>query len=181
MYTLQWSHRIALSVIGFFLIDLPLYAAEATLPSQPLSITSKSMTVKTLDHIAIFDGNVVMTKADVTLMADHAEVTFVSADPPGETSQSVSGLMSSETLFGQSEISLIHATGHVVLQQAGKRAQSKEAFYYHQEERVVLTGEPVAWEKDYQVTGTRMTIFLREDRSVIEGSKVMIHPKRETP
>ncbi|MBI3610655.1 MAG: hypothetical protein HY204_08150 [Nitrospirae bacterium] len=135
------------------------------------------MTVKNLEHQAIFEGDVVMTKENMTITADHAEVTFTSTPSPGETTKSDPGLLSAESQFSQNEISLIHAEGNVVLRQADKRAQSKEAFYYQKEERVVLTGEPTVWEKDYQVTGTQITIFLRENRSLIEGSKVVIHPK----
>jgi len=38
-----------------------------------------------------------------------------------------------------------------------------------------LTGDPVAWQKGTRVTGQKITMYLAEDRSVVEGgSKVLI-------
>jgi hypothetical protein len=38
-----------------------------------------------------------------------------------------------------------------------------------------LTGDPEAWEEGYPVTGVKMTMFLKEDRSIVESSRVVIH------
>jgi lipopolysaccharide export system protein LptA len=135
------------------------------------------MTLKNLEHQAIFEGDVVMKKEDLTVTSDHAEVTFASQEDPTENHKPPTGLLSPESQFRDNEITLIHATGNVVLQHGGKKVYSKEAFYYQNEEKIILLGEPVAWEKDYRVTGTKMTIFLRENRSIVEGSKVIIQPK----
>lgn len=122
-----------------------------------------------------------MKKGDLTIHADRAEVFFAPKESLNETSRSTAGLLEPDADLGQNSISVIHVMGNVTVEQAEKKAQSQEAYYYQNEEKVVLTGEPVIWEKDYQVKGTRMTIFLREDRSVVEGSKVMIHPKSSAP
>ena len=135
------------------------------------------MTVKNLEHQAIFEGDVVMKKEDLTITSDHAEVTFAPAEVPTENKKPPAGLLSPQSQFVDNEITLIHATGNVVLRQGDRQVHSNEAFYYQKEEKVILLGEPVAWEKDYRVTGTKMTIFLRENRSIIEASKVIIHPK----
>ena len=134
-----------------------------------------------MDNVAIFDGNVVMTKADMRLMADHAEVTFRPSPSSGGAADANASLFLAESRITQNEVSLIYATGHVVLEQAGKRAESGEAYYYPDEGRVVLTGDPVIHEKDYQVSGTKITLFVNEDRSVVEDSRVTIHPKEPVP
>jgi lipopolysaccharide export system protein LptA len=41
--------------------------------------------------------------------------------------------------------------------------------YFVDGEKVVLTGEPVAWERGTRVSGKQITIFLAEERSVVEG------------
>lgn len=135
------------------------------------------MVVKNLEHQAVFEGDVVMKKEDVTITSDHAELTFASRESSMENKKSPTGLLSPASQFGDNEITLIHATGNVVLTQGGKQIHSKEAFYYQKEDKLVLLGEPTALEKDYRVTGTKMTIFLHENRSIVEGSKVVIHPK----
>jgi lipopolysaccharide export system protein LptA len=138
------------------------------------------MTVKNLEHQAIFEGDVVMKKEDMTIMSDHAEVTFASKETPMENNRPLTGLLSPQSQTGDNEITLIHAIGNVVMKQGDKQVHSKEAFYYQKEDKVVLLGEPTALEKDYWVTGTKMTIFLHENRSIVEGSKVIIHPKGQT-
>jgi len=135
------------------------------------------MTVKNLDHRAIFEGNVVMIKEDLHLSADHAEVTFASGGPSEEKGKSAVGILSSKSELSKNEITVVHAVGNVVLRQGEREVRSREAYYYQKEEKVVLLGDPMAWEKDYQVTGSKMTIYLRENRSMIEGSKVIIHPE----
>lgn len=135
------------------------------------------MIVNNLEHQAIFEGDVEMTQGDLSIRAKHAEVVFASKDAPSGKEESTTGMLSPQSEFSDNEITLIHATGDVVLQHDGKEARSKEAFYYQKEEKVILLGEPVAWEKNYRVTGTKMTIFLHENRSLIEGSNVVINPK----
>ena len=77
--------------------------------------------------------------------------------------------------FGNRAVSLIDAIGNVVMQQGDKKAKSRKAVYHQRDEVLVLTGDPEAWEEGYRVTGTKMTMFLKEDRSVVEGSRVVIN------
>ena len=77
------------------------------------------------------------------------------------------------------DISTITATGNVKVVRGEKTITANEAVYYKEEDKIVLTGEPKAWEKDDVVTGTRMTIFLKEDKSIVEGSKVVVHPDKK--
>ena len=119
----------------------------------------------------------VMKKEDMTILSDRAVVTFSSKETPLENDKPPTGLLSPQSHAGDNEITLIHAMGSVVVKQGDKQIRSKEAFYYQKEDKVVLLGEPTALEKDSQVTGTKMTIYLHENRTVVEGSKVIIHPK----
>ena len=146
---------------------------------ESLTITSREMTVKGLENIAIFDGDVVMKKGDVTLTADHAEVIFGPKKSNEGSSPSALGFFAPDSKSDQIEISIIYATGNVRLLQADKVGEADEAIYYHDEGKVVMTGEPSFSEKDYQVSGTRITVFLHEDRSVVEGSKVRVRPGTE--
>ena len=77
--------------------------------------------------------------------------------------------------FGNRAVSLIEAYGNVVMQQGNKKARSKKALYYQQDDKLILTGEPEAWEQGYRVTGVKMTMFLKEERSIVEGSRVVIN------
>jgi lipopolysaccharide export system protein LptA len=70
---------------------------------------------------------------------------------------------------------MIEATGRVMIEKDEGRATSQKAVYFADEEKIVLTGEPVAWQKGTRVTGQKITMYLAEDRSVVEGgSRVQI-------
>jgi lipopolysaccharide export system protein LptA len=66
-------------------------------------------------------------------------------------------------------ISKIEATGRVKIEKQDGRATCQRAVYYEDDKKIVLTGEPVAWQKGTRVTGQRITMFLEEDRSLVEG------------
>ena len=56
---------------------------------------------------------------------------------------------------------------------------AQNAVYHADEEKVVFTGEPRAVDGDNMVTGTKMTIYLKDDRSVVEHSKVYLKSKKD--
>ena len=63
-----------------------------------------------------------------------------------------------------------------------KTGTAKRAEYYDADQRVVLIGDARVWQEDNVVTGERITIYLAEDRSVVEGGRVrgrVFYPKRE--
>jgi len=68
------------------------------------------------------------------------------------------------------KIDKIVATGDVKIVRAeGGVATGKKAVYYQVDEKLVLTGNPVVKEKNSFVEGDRITLFLKEDRSIVES------------
>ena len=59
--------------------------------------------------------------------------------------------------------------GHVKIEKDNGKATCEKAVYFSDDEKIVLTGDPVAWEKGTRVSGKQITMFLAEDRSVVEG------------
>ncbi|MFQ5455890.1 MAG: LptA/OstA family protein [Nitrospirota bacterium] len=145
---------------------------------QPLSITADMMTVKNMENKAIFQGNVTVIKGDVRLNADRVEVSF-SLPEKGRSSKE-SGFAGFESMMGldnQNEIDLIEAIGEVKMAQGNRKAKAEKAFYYQVEEKIVLTGNPEAWDNDQRIAGKKITIYLKEDKSIVEESRVVINPK----
>ena len=66
-------------------------------------------------------------------------------------------------------VSRIEATGHVKIEKDNGNATCQKAVYFSDDEKIVLTGDPVAWEKGTRVSGKQITIYLAEERSVVEG------------
>jgi lipopolysaccharide export system protein LptA len=59
---------------------------------------------------------------------------------------------------------------------------AKRAEYFDLEQRLVLTGSARVWEDENVVTGETITIYLSQDKSVVEGSKqdrvkLLFYPK----
>jgi lipopolysaccharide export system protein LptA len=78
-------------------------------------------------------------------------------------------------------VSQIEATGRVKIERDAGNATCQKAVYYRDEDKIVLTGDPVAWDKGTRVSGKRITMFLAEDRTVVEGgSHVRIEPEGGT-
>src|SRR5438132_11457953 len=72
---------------------------------------------------------------------------------------------------------VVMMTGRVKIEKDSGSATCEKAIYYHDGDKIVLTGDPVAWDKGTRVSGKQITMFLAEDRSVVEGgSHVRIEP-----
>ncbi len=57
----------------------------------------------------------------------------------------------------------------------GRIALAKEAFYYTGEEKIVLTGDARIIENDNELGGKKITLFLKDDHSIVEGGTVLFY------
>jgi lipopolysaccharide export system protein LptA len=116
------------------------------------------------EGLNIFSGNVVATQNSSTQWADRMEVYL---DDRGD------------------KIVRTVSTGNVrIITRDCRSGTAKRAEYYDAEQRVVLIGNARVWRDDNVVTGERITIYLAEDRSVVEGGqqervKAIFYPKSQ--
>ena len=145
-------------------------------PEGPMAISARSMTVKNLDHRIIFDRDVVVKKGDVDLQADRVEVILTA--PPNEAAgHALSALPGAGgATLAEDNVERIEANGRVKIVQGGKTVTADQAVYHNADETSVLTGRPETWEDGYRIQGSRITILLKEQRSVVEESRVVIYP-----
>jgi lipopolysaccharide export system protein LptA len=146
----------------------PTAAAPSTGPnarSNPVTVDANSMESRQKEGLVIFSGNVVAKQNGSTQLADQMEVYF---DEKGD------------------KIVRTVSTGNVrITTKDCKTGTAKRAEYYDADQRVVLIGDARVWQEDNVVTGERITIFLAEDRSVVEAGKEggrvrgIFYPKRE--
>jgi lipopolysaccharide export system protein LptA len=142
----------------------------------PLTIRSDTMTVKNRENRAVFDENVVIMKGDLVIMADHVEMYFGPENPSG-TGSHEAGRTRPVPRWENRAITKLTASGRVRFEHKNRHAEAGEAVYDQTDEKVILTGDPVLFEEDYRVAGSRMTFFLRDDRSIVESSRVLIRSK----
>lgn len=159
---------------------LPKKSAET--PAVSTTITAKKMTVRNQDSQAVFEGAVVLTKGPLVVYSDKMIVLFhsqahdaVQSSSGGrdrsEPAKSLPPIKGNEAMPAVSNrsVSRIEATGHVKIEKEHGNATCEKAVYFSADERIVLTGDPVAWEKGTRVSGKQITMYLAEDRSVVEG------------
>src|SRR5262247_2263813 len=167
-------------------------SAEAAIPKSgtdqavSTTITAKKMTVKNQDSQAVFEGAVVLTRGSLIVYSDRMVVMFRGQDPFSSENQkghqSVKGGAPSRgpdvvPAVSNRSVNRIEATGRVKIEKDSGSATCEKAIYYHDGDKIVLTGDPVTWDKGTRVSGKQITMFLAEDRSVVEGgSHVRIEP-----
>jgi len=132
------------------------------LGSQPIDVAADRLSADNARNIVTFEGNVVARQADITLYADRIQA--------GYSRESGS-------------IDRIEAEGNVRFLQEGREARSARAIFHNIEQRIVLSGGATLRQGQNTVEGETLTIFLRENRSVVTGGKdggrvkAVINPK----
>ena len=172
-----------LGIILFGLIAPDFVGSEASrkeiekAKSEPIVIKSKTLEVNDKTKVVTFEGDV---RADVNAKSDDFaidchKILVYYTNPPSQQQDSEA----------ETKIEKIVATGEVRIKRGqGGIATAEKAVYYQQDEKIVLTGNPVIkQEKDF-VEGDRITIFLEENRHVVESTgdkkvRAIIFPKSE--
>ena len=135
--------------------------ADKNAQSVPTIITSEALTADNKAKTALFTGSVVAKKGNMTLYADRMLVYYIESG-------------------GGSNIDKIDAEGNVKLIRGDRIVTSGKAVYFAgAEERAIFTESPRAAEGKNVVTGTKMTYYMKDDRSVVENSKVFIVEKEQ--
>jgi lipopolysaccharide export system protein LptA len=153
---LKNSLFIAASV--FLLAAAPDAARPDKNSREPVVITSRQMEADKLGSKVTFTGNVVLKKEGMTLSSDQMVVFYD---------------------VGSKDIREIEAHGNVVVSKEGRVALSNNASYYNREEKIVLTGDARIIENENQLGGEKITLFMREDRSLVEGGKVLLYQDKQ--
>jgi lipopolysaccharide export system protein LptA len=133
-------------------------AEKAVTPA--IVIKSNQLEVDNQRKIVTFTGDVDAKKDDFTMTCQKMVLYYV--EQPSEAGSEKMEL----------SIDRIIAMGQVTITQAdGGTATAEKATYYQSEEKVVLTGNPIVKQGDDFVEGSTITLFLKEDRSIVEGSE----------
>lgn len=131
----------------------------------PITIASDSLEINRKARVAIYQGNVAANDRarGLSILADRIEFYFDDS---------------------MEEIERATAAGNVRLSYGERRGVAERVEYFPREERAVLLGHPKVWQENDVVTGCRITLHLREDRSQVEGCdgervNAVLYPKRD--
>jgi len=139
---------------------------ESQRSDQPLRVTSQVLEADNKNMVILFKGNVLAKQGDLTIQADMARVLY-------------------EKKEGGTEIREIIASGNVKIYEGDRLATGNKAVLNNREQKIVLTEQPKVWQGKDMVSGEKITVFLNEDKSIVEGGpdrrvEVILYPKNET-
>jgi len=126
----------------------------------PIDIDSDTVEANQKQSIVTFKGNVIARQEDTTLYANTLVIYY-----DQETKR----------------LKEIIATGNVKVVRVDRRATSKTATFHQGENKVVFDGEAVVREGENVIRGERITYYVDEERSVVEGGKGARVNTRITP
>ncbi|MFI5339139.1 MAG: lipopolysaccharide transport periplasmic protein LptA [Candidatus Methylomirabilales bacterium] len=131
----------------------------------PITISADSLEVNRKARVAIYQGNVAANDRGrgLSILADRIEFYFDE---------------------NMEEVQHATAAGNVRLSYGERRGVAERAEYFPGEDRAVLLGHPKVWQENDMVSGCRITLLLREDRSQVEGCdgervNAVLYPKRD--
>ncbi len=83
--------------------------------------------------------------------------------------QRASQVVPSSSENSKKEIRVIEAKGHVKITKGESRATCTRALYDKKNEKIILLGSPIVWQEGTRVSGQKITMYLKENRSIVEG------------
>ena len=129
--------------------------------AKPVKVVSDSLEADDKKGLFTFIGHVVAQQDGATIYADQLDVFYSAA--PQRTDKEDAG----ET--PPRSIDKIIARGAVKIVQQDRIARGERAEYDYSTRAVVLTGSPSVVQGGNSVAGERITVFLGDERSIVEG------------
>jgi lipopolysaccharide export system protein LptA len=142
---------------------------------EPIHVRARELEYRYNEKIIFYRGDVVVVQGDATLKSDVLTVTLEEPAPTDGTAASSGGQPAtatgqSESVTSRQRLKEIVAEGHVDITSGERHATSKKAVFNEPGRTVVLTGNVILQEGGNRVTGEKVTIYLDEKRSVVEGA-----------
>jgi lipopolysaccharide export system protein LptA len=133
------------------------FSALASPSSGPIKIKSDSLSVDYKKNSALWRGHVHAVRADGELSSDTLQV-----------------------IYGKDfhELQQMIASGSVRISRGTQWSVSDHAVLNEANQTVVLTGNPVVHDGNDQITGSKITVYLKTGESVVEGAKAVIFPRQ---
>jgi lipopolysaccharide export system protein LptA len=128
----------------------------------PIEITSDRLDAYNEKKMVVFSGNVVAAQDDKTIYADTLNIIYRKEPEPraGKRPEASGG-----------ELDRIEAVGNVRVVQLNRLVTGEKAVYYQDEQKIIVTGNPVLKEGENVIRGERVVVLLDENKGIVESSK----------
>ena len=130
--------------------------------SGPIHIVSDRLDAYNEQKLAVFTGNVVATEGDKVIKSDH--LLLYNKKDEDKAKQKPKGDEES------GDIDRIEARGNVRITQGTKIVTGENAVYLNDDQKIIVTGNPVMKDGDNVIKGDKIIVLLDEDRGVVESS-----------
>lgn len=141
-------------MIPILLLFLPVTSPAPATP--PVHFSGDLFEAYRKEGKAILKGNAWVKQGDTLLKADFIEVLY---EKDGKTARE------------------FRAEGNVNLLEPGRKARSRKAFFYPQENLLILEGDPQVWEGEDELRGERILLYRDPERVIVEKAKGKVSPE----
>jgi len=137
----------------------------------PIHIASDRMEVDQNDKLVTFEGHVVVQQKELTITGKLMRVYILQEDTSSDSNKA-------------DRIDRIEVEGDVKISQQDKIATADKAVYYHDQQKIVLMGNPQFSQGQDTIKGRLITLYLPEQRTVVEGGEntpvhAVLYPERK--
>ena len=160
------NRAIQLLLLGLLFYPSTVFAQQEQIPQPaalPIEVTAQQLEANQEQRQAIFSGDVVAKQGDITLYCDKL-VVF--------------------SLPEQDQVDRLEASGNVRVIQLDRTATADRAVYRQLQGTLVLSGNAQVHQGQNLLTGSEITVYLLENRSVVKGGeggrvKAVLYPEKK--
>jgi lipopolysaccharide export system protein LptA len=132
--------------------------------SQPIDIQSDRLDAYQDKKVVIFSGNAIATQGDRTIKADRLLVYYKDRSAGTEKKDI-------KDMGAVGDLERLEAQGHVTITEPNRIVTGDHAVFYHDLQKIVMTGNAVMREGKNVIRGGKIIVFLNENRGVVESSE----------
>jgi len=129
---------------------------------EPIVVTSDTLEYDYKTNVVVYRGDVIAVQADTKVRSDTLTVTLAAqkdSDPPDTAKK------------GDQRLQEVIAVGNVRIDNGTRWATGGRAVFEQATRTLVLTENPVLHDGANEVSGDRVTLYLDENRSVVDGGR----------
>ncbi|MCE5242034.1 MAG: lipopolysaccharide transport periplasmic protein LptA [Desulfobacteraceae bacterium] len=143
---------------------------KAMKSDSPMHVAGDRMEVNQNDRTILFEGHIVVQQDDLTITGKRLKV------------YAAGGAEKDDKPTMMDKVDRIEVEGDVTISQKERVATADKAVYYHQEQKIVLIGNPKVAQGRDTVEGRVITMYIAQGKSVVEGGEqapvhAVLHPK----
>ncbi len=159
-----------LAAILIFIICFPIVSgyAKSNLKDvkskkSPIHIVSDRLDAYNEQKLVVFSGNVVATENDKVIKSDQLFL-YYKKDTEGKEKKE------SQADTDTGDLDRIEAKGNVRITQGTKIVTGEHAVYMSDDQKIIVTGNPVMKDGVNTIKGDKIVVLLDEDRGVVEST-----------